>query len=271
MQLNSTAPVGIFDSGIGGLTVAHSIKDILPNERLIYFGDTAHLPYGDKSTAAIQSYSIKIADLLIQQGCKVIVIACNSASAAAYELLKEYTASRAKVINVIDPMVQYVADNISNGEVGIIGTRRTIATNIYEQKLKEQNGAMVVKQLATPLLVPMIEEGFIHDRISHDVIDQYLSNGVLKNISSLILGCTHYPLIKGEIAEYYNDKIEVLDSSLVTARHLKTYLEEHQLLNLEADRSEDQFFVSDFTDSFEVSAKYFFGEPVELQFHKLWE
>jgi glutamate racemase len=271
MQQNSTAPIGIFDSGIGGLTVAHSIKDILPNEKLIYFGDTAHLPYGDKSTAAIQAYSVKIADLLIQQGCKVIVIACNSASAAAYELLQEYTASRAKVINVIDPMVQHLAAMRDAGEVGIIGTRRTIATNIYPKKLQEQNGELVVKQLATPLLVPMIEEGFIHDRISHDIIDRYLSNENLQNISRLILGCTHYPLIKEEIVEYFQNKVEVLDSSLITAGHLQAYLENNQLLNKEEHGIGDRFFVSDYTESFEVSARHFFGGPVQLDFHKLWE
>jgi len=271
MEQLGSAPIGIFDSGIGGLTVAHAIKSILPNEQLIYFGDTAHLPYGDKSTAAIQAYSIKIADLLIQHGCKVIVIACNSASAAAYDLLQEYAASRAKIINVIDPMVDAVVNSDNPGKIGVIGTRRTIATSIYKHKLTEKRKELSVSELATPLLVPMIEEGFVDDRISHDVIGQYLSNMSLKEISTLVLGCTHYPLIKKEINDYYDNSVEVLDSSVVTANHLKRYLEQNNLINTDSSQSSDHFYVSDFTDSFEASAKYFFGEPVRLELHRLWE
>ena len=178
----ASSPIGVFDSGIGGLTVAHAIKEKLPKEKLIYFGDTAHLPYGDKSTAAIQAYSVKITDLLIQKGCKVIVIACNSASAAAYELLKEYAASKAKVINVNDPMVDSIAQNKGARRIGVIGTRRTIATGIYKHQIEEQLNEVDVLQLATPLLVPMIEEGFIDDTISHDIIHQYLSHDHFRHV-----------------------------------------------------------------------------------------
>jgi len=183
MENSSVAPIGIFDSGIGGLTVAHAIKSILPNERLIYFGDTAHLPYGDKSPAAVQAYSIKITDLLIKRGCKVIVIACNTASSVANELLKEYTASRAKVINVVDPMVEKVAECTSNQKIGVIGTKGTIGSGIYKDRLLELRSALDVQELATPLLVPMIEEGFIHNKVSGDIISEYLSNPKLKDIS----------------------------------------------------------------------------------------
>lgn len=130
-------PVGIFDSGIGGLTVAHAIHQLLPHERLIYFGDTAHLPYGDKSEAAIQAYSIKIADVLLSKGCKVIVIACNSASSASYELLKEYVRKEAHIVNVIDPMVEDVVRNFAGKKVGLIGTKRTIHSGVYTRKVQE--------------------------------------------------------------------------------------------------------------------------------------
>src|SRR6187551_2829032 len=123
MNNHSTAPIGIFDSGIGGLTVAKAIKQLLPSENLIYFGDTAHLPYGDKSEAAIQVYSIKIADILLKKGCKVIVIACNSASSAAYELLKEYVRKDTHIINVIDPMVDLVTTQFEGSRIGLIGTK----------------------------------------------------------------------------------------------------------------------------------------------------
>ena len=271
MANSSGAPIGIFDSGIGGLTVAHAIKQILPKERLIYFGDTAHLPYGDKSPAAVQAYSIKITDLLIKRGCKVIVIACNTASSVANELLKEYTASRAKVINVVDPMVEKVANCTSVEKIGVIGTKGTIGSGIYRNRLIGMQPGLEVIELATPLLVPMIEEGFIHNRVSADIINEYLSNSKLKDISHLVLGCTHYPLIKDEISEYFQQAVTIHDSSVVTAQYLKDYLERDDLLNMNGDNDVDHFYVSDFTQDFEDSANHFFGKSVHLEEYKLWE
>ena len=270
--MNSSSPIGIFDSGIGGLTVAKAIRDKLPDERLIYFGDTAHLPYGDKSAAAIQAYSIKITDRLIEEGCKVIVIACNSASSAAYDLLTEYSGSKSKVINVIDPMVDHVVSHHSNQRVGLIGTRQTIASNVYQLKLKSNGNGIDLFSLATPLLVPMIEEGFIHNKISHDIINEYMSNPGFENISSMILGCTHYPLIKDEIEKYFNSNVEILASSDIVAMAVSSYLESNDMLNILPERNKpDKFLVSDFTKTFEASSKYFFGEKIHLEQYRLWE
>lgn len=269
--MQKTAPIGIFDSGIGGLTVANAIKNALPSENLIYFGDTAHLPYGDKSTATIQAYAVKIADFLLQQGCKVIVIACNSASAAANELLKEYVASRATIINVIEPMVKHVADKCEGQSVGIIGTKQTVNSGIYPLSITKLNTSMEVKSLATPLLVPMIEEGFLQNRIAHDIIDKYLGDDQLKGIDSLVLGCTHYPLIKNEIGNYYKEEVKILDSSTITAQYLKDFLTQANLLTIQEKDGQSRFFVSDLTESFAHSAKLFFGEPVVLEKYQLWE
>jgi glutamate racemase len=271
MAKNTSSPIGIFDSGIGGLTVAHAIKQILPNERLIYFGDTAHLPYGDKSAAAVQAYAIKITDLLISHGCKAIVIACNTASSVADDLLKEYTASKAKIINVVDPMVELVAKKENLGPVGVIGTKGTIASGIYKSKLQHLQPHLEVQELATPLLVPMIEEGFIHNRVSSEIIEKYLGDAALTEIEHLVLGCTHYPLIKDEIDEFYQQSITLYDSSVVTAQYLKEYLEETNSLNDGSDPFTDHFYVSDFTQDFEDSANYFFGDSVHLEEYKLWE
>ncbi|CAN5298759.1 glutamate racemase [soil metagenome] len=262
-------PIGVFDSGIGGLTVAHAIKQMMPNENLIYFGDTAHLPYGDKSEAAIQAYSIKIADVLIKKGCKVIVIACNSASSAAYELLKEYVPQTVKVINVIDPMVGLVTEKFRDSTVGLIGTKRTVQSGIYAMKIEASNRNIKLQSLATPLLVPMIEEGFFNNKISHDIIETYLQDPLLKTIDGLILGCTHYPLIKKEIVDFYSGKIEVLDSSAVVAKALFDYLQTRDLLK-EKENGEDHFLVSDFTESFEAATKLFFCKAVHLEKHSLW-
>jgi glutamate racemase len=262
-------PVGIFDSGIGGLTVAHAIKQMMPNERLVYFGDTAHLPYGDKSEAAIQAYSIKIADVLLKKDCKVIVIACNSASSAAYELLKEYVNRSVKVINVIDPMVNLVTQNFHDCTVGLIGTKRTVQSGIYSKKIESSNRNIILNPLPAPLLVPMIEEGFFNNKISHNIIEEYLNDPLLQGIAALILGCTHYPLIKREISEFYAGKVEVLDSSEVVARALYEYLSSERLVN-DQKGGNDHFLVSDYTDSFEASTKLFFHESVHLERHPLW-
>ena len=269
MENKSTQPIGIFDSGIGGLTVAHAIKNLLPGEDLIYFGDTAHLPYGDKSEAAIQVYSIKIADILLKKGCKVIVIACNSASSASYELLKEYVRTDTHIINVIDPMVALVTGEFNNTHVGLIGTKRTVQSGVYARKIQEASKHITLQSLATPLLAPMIEEGFFNNQISHEIIAQYLSDPVLQNIGALILACTHYPLIKKEINAFYGGKMVILDSSEVIALALKKYLVEQGILN-SSHLPEHHFLVSDYTESFESAARMFFHESVRLEKHSLW-
>jgi glutamate racemase len=269
MNKNSTAPIGIFDSGIGGLTVARAIRELLPKENIIYFGDTAHLPYGDKSEAAIQAYSIRIADILLKKGCKVIVIACNSASSASYELLKEYVRKDAHIINVIDPMVEYITMHFSGKHIGLIGTKRTVQSGIYTRKINEAKRGIVLQSLATPLLAPMIEEGFFNNQISHEIIAQYLSDETLKKIEGLVLACTHYPLIKKEISEFYHSPVVVLDSAHVVAQALEQYLDVTGLRNV-APNQENHFFVSDYTESFEASTRLFFGKQVILEKHPLW-
>ncbi|WKK82078.2 glutamate racemase [Marivirga arenosa] len=270
MIKDNAAPIGIFDSGIGGLTVAHKVKELMPNENIVYFGDIAHLPYGDKSAAAIQAYSIKVTDVLLQQGCKLILIACNSASSAAFELVREYVGSKAKVFNVIDPVVEYVAQHYNHKKVGLIGTKQTINSNAYESKLKQLNPEIELHSLATPLLVPMIEEGFFENRISHDIIEEYLHNDHLMGIEALILGCTHYPLIKNEINDFYEGKVDILDSASIVAKRLQQFLKNHDLLS-DIKLNKDRFLVSDITASFEASAKIFFHDDVKLEKFPIWD
>ncbi len=268
--MHQEKPIGIFDSGIGGLTVARAVKDLLPNENIIYFGDTAHLPYGDKSVAAIQSYTVKICDLLLQQQCKVILIACNSASSAAYQLAKEYVGSKAKVISVIDPVISYLGEHFEGKTIGLIGTKRTVRSNVYQKKLDKLNKKIQLRSLATPLLAPMIEEGYFDNTISEQIIQSYLSDPVLQGIEALVLGCTHYPLIKKQITKFYQETIEVIDSSHIVATYLKNYLD-HQDLHKQSASSYNKFFVSDYTHSFAEATRIFFREEVKLEFYPLWE
>jgi glutamate racemase len=265
-------PIGMFDSGIGGLTVARAVSRLLPHERLIYFGDTAHLPYGDKSTAAIQAYAVKICDLLLKRQCKIIMIACNSASAAAYELVREYVGSKARVLNVIDPIVAHVGKAYAGRTVGLIGTKQTVNSNVYKKKLDDLDAGVQLQSLATPLLAPMIEEGFLENSVSDNIISTYLTNSELENIDALVLACTHYPLIKEQISRFYEEKIEVLDASDAVAAHAKAYLEANDMAALPGEKPPTHhFYVSDFTRSFEESTRIFFGREVHLEHYPLWE
>lgn len=261
-------PIGIFDSGIGGLTVANAIHRALPNEQIIYFGDTVHLPYGDKSADAIRYYCLKISKFLLEQNCKMIIIACNSASAAAYDMLLDFFEGKALFVNVVDPLVNAVIQsNFKN--VGVIATKATINSGTYKNKIKTINQKIKVNQLATPLLAPMIEEGFYSGDISKSVIANYLSHPDLENIDALLLACTHYPLIKSEINDYYNNAISIMDSTdVVTDEVIRSLTEEHLLANERI--AEDKFYVSDYTKSFEETARNFYGEEIHLEAKHIW-
>ncbi|MGM0496416.1 MAG: glutamate racemase [Bacteroidota bacterium] len=270
-MISSEQPIGIFDSGVGGLTVASAIKLALPNEKLIYFGDTAHLPYGDKSGETIVGYSKRIADFLINKEVKVILIACNTASAVAYNELKKYLDDKILIINVIDPVVNYVSEHYGETKIGVIGTKGTINSGMYEKKIVEGYNNVQVASLATPLFVPMIEEGFVYDDISNAIIRSYLSSDTLKDIQSLILGCTHYPIIKNQIRKFFDFKVDVLDSANIVAQYLKSQLESKNLLNNHLRTPEDTFYVSDYTTYFEAIARMFFEERINLVKENIWK
>lgn len=261
-------PIGVFDSGVGGLTVAHAIRHSLPGERIIYFGDTAHLPYGDKSEEAIRSYSRRITEFLLGYDAKLILIACNSASATAYENLLEEYGDRVPVLDVINPVVEHVVTG-NRKKLGVIGTKRTITSDTYAKKIHAASPSTEVVSLATPLLVPMIEEGFIFDDISNAIIRTYLSDSRLSDIDALILGCTHYPIIRNQISKFFNFDVEVVDSARIVAVRLREVLEKHDLLN-RGRAGEDLFFVSDYTDYFEKIARMFFESNINLQKADIW-
>jgi len=261
-------PIGIFDSGVGGLTVAHAIKQILPGESLVYFGDTAHLPYGDKSAESIRYYSQKITEFLLEHDSKIILIACNSASASAFDSLKKDFEGKTILIDVINPVVNYLTTRHFN-KIGVIGTKRTISSGTYEQKIKDQSPATTVISMATPLLVPMIEEGFIFDDISNAIIRSYLSNESLAGIQALILGCTHYPIIKNQISKIFNFNVEVIDSARIVAMILREALDKNNLLN-DSGAVSDQFFISDYTTYFEKIARMFFEGEINLKKADIW-
>ena len=269
MSTEPGQPIGIFDSGVGGLTVANAIRQILPNENLIYFGDTAHLPYGDKSSETITYYSKRITEYLLSRGCKTIVIACNTASAVAYESIIELVDNRAIVVDVINPVVDFITAAPSIKKVGIIGTKATINSGTYLKKINGLNESIRVTSLPTPLLVPMIEEGFIFDDISNAIIRSYLSKEELSDIDALILACTHYPIIKNQINKFYNFRVEVIDSSKIVAGYLKNILRERDLLN-NNNVTDNKFFISDYTEYFKEISRLFFEEDIKIGKLNFW-
>lgn len=248
--------------------MAHAIKQILPGESLVYFGDTAHLPYGDKSEESIRYYSRRITEFLLEHNSKVVLIACNSASASAFDSLKKEFENKTILIDVINPVVDYLSTRHFN-KIGVIGTKRTISSGTYEIKIKAKSPATRVISMATPLLVPMIEEGFIFDDISNAIIRAYLSNESLAGIEALILGCTHYPIIKNQISKIFNFNVEVVDSARLVSVILREVLDKNDLLN-GTGIVNDQFFISDYTNYFEKIARMFFEGEINLKKADIW-
>lgn len=269
-HLQSHQPIGIFDSGIGGLTVAKAIHEHLPNEQLLYFGDTAHLPYGDKSPEAILYYAETITQFLIERGSKMVVVACNTASAVAYEHLQFRFGDQIPIINVIDPVVKATLQIEGLQRVGVIGTKGTIQSNTYEKRIRSLQAHVQVASLATPLLVPMIEEGYFDNQISHTIIEAYLNYPDFQQIEALILGCTHYPLIKSVIESHLQGRIKVMDSTEVVAGAVQQRLQRFGLL-FQQKPNPHHFLVSDYTHSFEQTARLFFQEDITLEHVNIWD
>lgn len=269
-NVTAEQPIGIFDSGIGGLTVARAIHQQLPQEHLIYFGDTAHSPWGSQSSAAIQHYATRISQTLLEQKCKAIVIACNTASAAAFEAIQHVVQDHALLFNVIDPVITHLASTYNKKTIGLIGTKQTIKSATYQNRLRQQTNSITIQALATPLLVPLIEEGFCDARPTQDIIEHYLSNACLQDISALILGCTHYPLIKRRIIEFFNNKIEIIDSAQLIANLLGSELDKHNLRNQNLNPTMT-FYVSHDSEFFNHTAQQFFPGDIKLQTYPLWD
>ncbi len=204
-------PIGVFDSGIGGLTVVKALRDLLPSERIIYLGDTARLPYGNKSPSTVERYSVEIAEMLMERNAKAIVVACNTASSVALPKL-EQTFS-VPVIGVIRPGAEAAIATTQKGHIGVIGTRATVKSGAYEQALRNLDSSVKVTSQACPLLVPLIEEGWLDDPLTDRVIARYLEPLIEKGIDTLVLGCTHYPLLSSAIQRALEGEVTLVDSA----------------------------------------------------------
>lgn len=244
----SNAPIGVFDSGVGGLTVVREIMRQSPNESIIYFGDTARVPYGSKSKKTIITYSRQIVKFLQRQNVKAIVIACNTASALALDVVKEEL--DIPVIGVVEPGAKVATSTTKNGNIGIIGTEATINSGIYNSYIKTINPELNVYGKACPLFVPLVEEGWISDPVTSVVAKRYLDEISQYNIDTLVLGCTHYPLIRHTIGDTVGDKVSLVNPAYETARSLKEVLISNGIES-EAKDATHKFFVSDGAKKFQ--------------------
>ena len=258
-------PIGMFDSGIGGLTVATALTRIMPHESIIYYGDTVHMPYGEKSAEAIIQYSLRITDHLVRQGCKAILIACNSASSTAYRALLDQVPPGMPVFNVIDPIIRHLAMHHGGHKVGVIGTRATIGSHVYAQRMMEADPTVTIVEKQTALLAAMIEEGFHDNEISEAVIQAYLEDSRFDGITALVPACTHYPLIAGEISSYFGGRVNVLDAPGIVATYVRDILVRKELQADAGSVPAHRFEVSDLTQSFRKSSKMFFGADIDLK------
>ncbi|HKQ38602.1 MAG TPA: glutamate racemase [Verrucomicrobiae bacterium] len=259
--MNAELPIGIFDSGAGGLTVAREIHRVLPAEDLIYLGDTARVPYGTKSPSTVVRFACEDTQFLVQQNVKAVVVACNTCSAWALPMLEKRF--RVPIFGVITPGVHTALRQTKNGRIGIIGTSATIRSKAYSTAVTARSDSAKVFARACPLLVPLVEEGWINHPITREVLREYLGPLMLQRIDTLILGCTHYPLLKSAIRRVVGRKIALVDSAEACARFVRDRLEKLKLLSTRKRAGVIQPFVTDETDRFDAVAKRFLKSPTE--------
>ena len=229
MKNRCEAPIGVFDSGVGGLTVVREIMRNLPNEEIVYFGDTARVPYGSKSKETVTRYSRQIVRFLQSKEVKAIVIACNTASAYALETIKKEL--DIPIIGVVEPGARVACETTVNDRIGVIGTEATVHSGIYTSFIRRQKPDVQVVSKACPLFVPLVEEGWLKDPITMEVARRYLEELLQYDIDTLILGCTHYPLLRSTVQKIVGEKVNLVNPAYETARDLKKLLEREGLSN----------------------------------------
>ncbi|OHD54396.1 MAG: glutamate racemase [Spirochaetes bacterium GWF1_51_8] len=257
-------PIGIFDSGVGGLTVAKEVMNLLPNETIVYLGDTANLPYGEKSAEIIRHYSVDNTEFLLKHDIKMLVVACNTASSVALEHLKSlYTIP---IVGVIEPAVKGAIFATRNKKIGVIGTNRTIKSNVYAEMLAKLEPEGEIHSRSCPLFVPLIEEFFVEHDATRLIAAEYLKEFKEQGADTLILGCTHYPLIKEIIAEILPG-VKLVDSAFSTARDIHSLLDTHKMLALSPKdgKPKHRFFATDLTPKLNELAKYIIGSGIDFE------
>jgi len=257
---NNDKSIGIFDSGVGGLTVVKEILNLLPNENLIYLGDTARVPYGTKSKSTVIKYAESNANFLLSRGIKILVVACNTASAYSLEKLRENISI--PVIGVIEPGAKKAASSTRNGNIAVIGTPSTIRSNAYSKALHNIDPKLKVFSKACPLFVALAEEGWHQGEITRKIIETYLDDLLKENIDVMILGCTHYPLLKSAIKEVAGENVLLIDSAEETAKEINEKITPVSIENNNENNSKYEFYLTDDSESFVRIAGKFLGREI---------
>lgn len=255
--------IGIFDSGVGGMTVAQAVEQALPDHRLIYFGDLARTPYGSKSAETITNYARQNTRFLIEQGAKLIIIACNTAASIASDTLR--SEFDLPIFEVITPAVTKAVATTTSGRIGVIGTRATINSNVYEKKICDLAAKAKVFSQPCPLLAPLVEEGWLNKRETKMILRRYLSPLKRQQVDTLVLGCTHYPLLTELIKPRIGKRTKVIDSSQEVAAQLKTFLADNLDLSTQiSHQGDNRYYVSDVTEAALATAELIFGRAIDL-------
>jgi glutamate racemase len=253
----ASLPIGVFDSGLGGLTVVKELRRLLPAEKVIYVGDTARVPYGTKSPDTIRRYAMQIAFFLLQKKVKTLVVACNSASATALETLKDLPIP---VMGVIDPGSRAAVLATSSLKIGVIGTKATVASRAYPKAIRAYAPKARIYEQACPLLVPLVEEGWTENPVTQTVVDAYLKPMRQAGVDTLVLGCTHYPLLKKAIRKTMGAQVKLIDSGEETAKGVRALLEKNNLLNPSKKIAKPIYYVTDNPESFSRLGGRFLGK-----------
>ncbi len=266
-SIKSNNTIGVFDSGLGGLTVLKSFLQVLPGYSYIYLGDIARLPYGSKSTDRIYQYTCQSLDFLFKKGCQLVIIACNSASAQALrKVQREYLPKKwpdRKVLGVIRPLVESAVLN-SNKRVGILGTKATVNSKTYSKEIKKLNTSIEVFEQSAPLLVPLIEEGWAKKSVTNKILKSYLRPLKQKGVNCLILACTHYPFLIKKIRHHMGTQCTVFDSGKIIAESLKAYIKRHSDLKIKTTAKPSQdFYLTDDPELFKNLGEKFLGQAME--------
>lgn len=274
LKIDRDRPIGVFDSGLGGLTVFSEMRKALPNENLIYFGDTARVPYGTKSPQIVERYTFEIVNFLRLCDVKMIVIACNTSTAIAFKKLRHRL--KIPVVGVIEPACLVAAAETSNRKIGVIGTRITVQSGAYRECLESIDPKLRVYQKACPLFVPMVEEGFTGGEIITLAAREYLRDFRDRDIDTLILGCTHYPMIRGvvsdEICSIMGRKVNIIDSAKQTSLYVKSRLEDAGLLTGSKKPGKELFYLTDASCNFVNIGERFLRRPIKkIKVVKVWE
>ena len=264
--MNKSNPIGIFDSGIGGLTVVKRISSFLPYENIVYFGDTARVPYGSKSNSTVIEYALQDTKFLVRKNVKLIVVACNTVSSVALDVLRNNF--DLPIIGMIEPGSKMALAESEKLRIGVIGTNATINNKAYSKELIKKNGSSEVFEKACPLFVPLAEEGWTDHKATYEIAEEYLKELRELKIDTLILGCTHYPILADVIQKVIGKEVKLIDSGTAASANVENYLNGRGLRNDSNTLGKQEFYVSDLPTKFREVAQRFLGKPIE-HLHKI--